>query len=85
MNVIQLKQELQIRGCLITGNKSELLERLKSFLSNDNNDVIEILIDNKLKNINHLTVIQLKNELKIRNCTIAGTKKELLERLNEVK
>ena len=78
MTVEQLHDELQRRGQKVSGNKQELIDRLKQSDNSSHSSDGRITDD-----YNDMTVEQLQNELQRRGQKVSGNKQELIDRLEE--
>ena len=71
LTTVELKNKLKVKGLKVTGNKSELIQKL----TESQNPDLEPKFD-------ELTVADIKNKLKEKGLKTTGNKAELIQRLN---
>ena len=80
LKVDQLKAILRKKKMKLSGRKDDLVARLKGqeVISNEDEDVA---IDESEEGLSKLTVVQLKERLRLNDLPVSGNKTELIERL----
>jgi len=80
LKVDQLKAILRKKKMKLSGRKADLVARLKGqeVISNEDEDVA---IDESEEGLSKLTVVQLKERLRLNDLPVSGNKTELIERL----